>query len=155
MTFGPLVSSCATLFVTSSVPSAQLVLVTVPAEESTVVVPAALQFHVGDVWKLVVHCVASTLTDGGNGTPIFSQPFCELPSQSSFPVVHGVQVPDAHVWLFVQFVVVHVVPQLVSWSMDFSHPFAGEPSQSRNPMGHAMQEPLAHVSLAAAHEAAE
>jgi hypothetical protein len=47
------------------VPSEQLVLVTVPADESIVVVPAALQFHDGDVAKLAVHCAGSTLTAGG------------------------------------------------------------------------------------------
>jgi hypothetical protein len=57
---------CATLFVTSSVPSAQLVSVTVPAVELIVIVPAALQFQLGDVLKLAPHCVASTLIDGGS-----------------------------------------------------------------------------------------
>ena len=65
MTFGP-PPICATLLVKSSVPSAQLVLVTVPAVELIVVVPAALQFHVGDVRKFAAHCDASTLTDGGS-----------------------------------------------------------------------------------------
>lgn len=50
---------------TSNVPSEQLVLVTVPAEESIVVVPAAVQTHVGDVEKFADHCVVSTLAAGG------------------------------------------------------------------------------------------
>jgi hypothetical protein len=56
------------LFETSGVPSAQLVLVTVPMAESTVVVPDALQVHVGDVLKLAAHWVTSTFTDGGKVT---------------------------------------------------------------------------------------
>jgi hypothetical protein len=68
MTVSPPVTDCATLFVKSSVPSAQLVLLMVPAFESIVVVPAALQSHVGELLKLVAHCVASTSTEGGSST---------------------------------------------------------------------------------------
>jgi len=67
MTCGPLESICVTLFVKSSEPSVQLVLVMVPAVESTVVVPAAVQFQVGEVWKFVAHCAEFTFTDGGSG----------------------------------------------------------------------------------------
>jgi hypothetical protein len=65
MTFGPPVD-WTTLVLTSGVPSAQVVSVTVPAVEFMVIVPAALQFHVGDVLKFRAHWVASTLTDGGS-----------------------------------------------------------------------------------------
>jgi hypothetical protein len=65
MTVGPPATDWVTLFVKSRVPSEQLVLVIVPAFESTVVVPAALQFQVGDVLKFAFHWVASTSTDGG------------------------------------------------------------------------------------------
>jgi hypothetical protein len=51
--------------VTSSVPSAQLVLTTVPAAESIVVVPAAVQLQFGEVAKFADHCVVSTFTEGG------------------------------------------------------------------------------------------
>jgi hypothetical protein len=58
---------CVTLFVKSRVPSVQLVLVMLPVPvELMVVVPAALQFHVGDVKKFAAHAEASTLTDGGS-----------------------------------------------------------------------------------------
>src|SRR4051812_14999747 len=56
---------CATLLVTSGVPSAQLVLVTVPAAVSIVVVPAAVQLQLGAVRKLAFHCIGSTASDGG------------------------------------------------------------------------------------------
>ena len=68
MTLGPPGTDWPTLFETSGVPSAQLVLVTVPAAESTVVVPDALQVHVGDVLKFAAHWVTSTFTDGGKVT---------------------------------------------------------------------------------------
>jgi hypothetical protein len=41
---------------------------TVPAAESTVVVPAALQVQVGDVLKFGAHWLTSTFTDGGKVT---------------------------------------------------------------------------------------
>jgi hypothetical protein len=50
--------------VTSAVPSVQLVELTVPAVESTVVVPAAVQFQFGELAK--VHVEAFTFTDGGS-----------------------------------------------------------------------------------------
>jgi hypothetical protein len=68
MTFGPPAAVWATLLVKSRVPRVQLVLEMVPALESIVVVPAALQFHVGDDLKLVCHGVGSTSTAGGIGT---------------------------------------------------------------------------------------
>lgn len=97
MTFGP-PEVWATLLLTSIVPSAQFVLVTVPAVESIVVVPEVLQFHVGDVAK--VHCVASTLTDGGiivvaqAQVPPVQEPLAqsELPPHVS-PVPQGEQEP--------------------------------------------------------------
>src|ERR1019366_2711420 len=70
MTDGPPDTDCATLLVTSTVPSEQLVLVTVPAFESIVVVPDALQFQVGDAANSVAHSVTSTLTDGGRLTGV-------------------------------------------------------------------------------------
>jgi hypothetical protein len=79
MTFGPPETVWATLLVKSRVPRVQLVLVMVPALESTVVVPAALQFQVGDVLKLASHGVGSTSTAGGIG-------IC----------VQGVHVPETH-----------------------------------------------------------
>lgn len=106
----------------SSVPSVQLVLVTVPAVESMVVVPAALQFHVGDVAKFAAHGVASTLTDGGSEFKVRSQPFCAFPSQSSVPAPHDPHDPPEQVWLVVHVAVVHVVPQLESRLRDFSQP---------------------------------
>jgi hypothetical protein len=54
--------------VKSGAPSVQLVLVIVPALESIVVVPAALQFQTGDVLKLAAHCEGFTLTAGGSAT---------------------------------------------------------------------------------------
>jgi len=128
MTFGP-PPIWATLFVKSSVPSAQLVLVMVPALESIVVVPAALQFQVGEFKKFADHCVASTLTEGGSVwfvqhvAPECSQPLPALPSQSLVPPPQPVQEPPEHVWLVVQTAVVHVVPQLESRLTAFSHPF--------------------------------
>jgi hypothetical protein len=65
MTGGPPATVWATSFVRSTRPSEQLVLVTVPAEESTFVVPAELQFQSGEVAKRLAHPVASTLTEGG------------------------------------------------------------------------------------------
>jgi hypothetical protein len=70
MTVGPPATDCVTLLLTSMVPSEQLVLLTVPAAESIVVVPAAVQVQVGD--EANVHCVASTLTDGGRGPLVVS-----------------------------------------------------------------------------------
>lgn len=70
----------------------QLVLVMLPVPvELMVVVPAALQFHVGDVKKFAAHADASTLTDGGSTwfvqhvLPTCSQPLAVLPSQSLKP----------------------------------------------------------------------
>jgi hypothetical protein len=72
----------------------QLVLVMVPAVESIVVVPEALQFQVGDVAKFAAHCDASTLTDGGRTTPpLYSQALVALPSQSSVPAPHVEHAP--------------------------------------------------------------
>jgi hypothetical protein len=137
------------LFETSTVPSVQLVLVMVPAAESTVVVPAELQFHVGEFAK--VHWVASTFTDGGTARPGDSQPVEARPSQSSVPGPHAAQVPPEHVCAMVQIDVVHVVPQLVSRSMRFSHPFDGDPSQSRVPEPHATHAPPEHVWVSTVH----
>jgi hypothetical protein len=39
-------------------------------DESIVVVPAALQFQLGDVLKLVAHVDGFTLTAGGRGTVV-------------------------------------------------------------------------------------
>jgi hypothetical protein len=144
------------LFVKSSVPSAQLVLVIVPAAESMVVVPAALQFHVGDVAKFADHCVASTLTEGGKAPPpLYSQAFAALPSQSSVPPPHGEHAPLEHVWLVVHATVVHVVPQLASVAMSFSQPLPIEPSQFRLPVGQFTHAPLVHVCVLAVHATAE
>jgi hypothetical protein len=96
MTVGPPATDCVTLFVKSRAPRAQLVLVIDPALESIVVVPAALQFQLGDVLKLVFHCVASTSTDGGTAT--FVQPE---------------HTPLTHVWLPVQMCPVPQPPQLL------------------------------------------
>lgn len=155
MTVGPLTSSCATSFVKSSVPSAQLVLVIVPAFESIVVVPAALQFQVGEVAKLADHWVASTFTDGGSrAPPLNSQAFAALPSQSSVPAPHVVHAPPEHVWLVVHAAVVHDVPQLASVAVSFSHPFAIDPSQFSLPAGQLTHAPFVHVWVFAAHDTA-
>jgi hypothetical protein len=144
------------LFVKSSVPRAQLVLVIVPAVESMVVVPAALQFQVGDVAKFADHCVASTLTEGGRALPpLYSQEFVALASQSSVPAPHGAHAPLAHVWLVVQATVVHVVPQLASVAMSFSQPLPIEPSQFRLSTGQFTHAPLVHVCVLAVHAAAD
>src|SRR5260221_7020573 len=66
MTLGP-PPSWATLLVKSRDPSAQLVLVIVPAAESIVVVPAALQFQAGGMAQVAAHFMASTFTEGGTG----------------------------------------------------------------------------------------
>ena len=150
MTCGPLVSSWATSLVTSIVPRAQLVLVAVPALESIVVVPAAVQFQVGAVGKLAVHCVASTLTDGGSGEPACSQPFWALPSQSSVPGPQVAQAPPVQVWLIVQAAVVQLVPQVVSRLIDFSQPFEIVPSHSLVPAPHVTHAPPVQVSVCAA-----
>ncbi len=68
MTVGPPATVWVTLFVKSSVPSVQVVLVMVPAVESIVVVPAALQVQIGAVLKLMAHCEGSTSTAGGSAT---------------------------------------------------------------------------------------
>src|SRR5258708_24952271 len=70
MTAGPPLDDCVVLAVKSSVPSAQLVEVMVPALESMVVVPVVVQLHAGEVLKLTFHCVASTSTDGGTETGV-------------------------------------------------------------------------------------
>jgi hypothetical protein len=64
----PLARDCVAPLRESWAPSAQLVVVMLPALESMVVVPDALQFQLGDVLKLVFHWLASTLTDGGTET---------------------------------------------------------------------------------------
>jgi hypothetical protein len=156
MTFGPDTLTWATLFVKSSVPSVQLVLVIVPADESIVVVPAALQFHVGDVAKFDDHCVASTLTEGGSAPPpLNSHAFPALPSQSSVPAPQLAQVPPEHVWLVVHAVVVQFVPQLASVAVSFSQPFPIEPSQLSFPAGQLTQAPLVQVWVFAAHDTDE
>jgi hypothetical protein len=85
----------------------QLVLVMLPVDELIVVVPAALQFQVGDVKKFAAHWLASTLTDGGSVwfvqqvLPTCSQPFAVLPSQFENPELHVpmAQAPREHVAL--------------------------------------------------------
>jgi hypothetical protein len=142
--------------VKSSVPSVQLVLVMVPAVESMVVVPAALQFQVGDVAKFADHCVASTLTEGGRALPpLNSQAFAALPSQSSVPAPHGAHAPLEHVWLDAHATVVHELPQLASVAMSFSQPLPIEPSQFRLPVGQFTHAPLVHVCVLAVHATAE
>ena len=98
MTFGPPPVVCATLLETSRVQRLQLVLVTVPAVVSMVVVPAALQFQVGELKKFADHWLASTFTEGGRVwlvqqvLPTCSQPLAVLPSQLEKPEL---QVPMA------------------------------------------------------------
>src|SRR5689334_115586 len=73
----------------------------VPAAELMVVVPAALQFQVGDVAKFAAHCVASTLTEGGStAPPLNSQALPALPSQSSVPAGQFTQAPPVQVCVF-------------------------------------------------------
>jgi hypothetical protein len=110
MTFGPPDTDWPTLFETSGVPSAQLVLVTVPAAESTVVVPDALQVHVGDVLKFAAHWLTSTFTDGGK--IICVQPASVPPSGPACePPVHA---PDWQVAPFVHAKLEPQPPQLLS-----------------------------------------
>jgi hypothetical protein len=153
MTCGPLPSVCATSAETSSVPSEQLVLVTVPADESTVVVPAALQFHEGDVSKFVDHWVASTLTDGGRLSGVHVHTFevhvvvkQSEPTLQALPVAHFGQPPpqstSVSVPSFVLFVLqpgaVHIFEmQLLFWQSapvlhpwPFGHLFGHVPPQS-------------------------
>src|SRR5438477_9053096 len=87
MTLGPPDGTCATLFVESSVADPpQLSPETVPAAESMVVVPAALQFQTGDVLKFAAHGVASTLIEGGNVIGVqLSDPPSDPPSLASPP----------------------------------------------------------------------
>jgi hypothetical protein len=94
MTCEPVPSLCATSAEISSVPSEQLVLVIVPAVESTVVVPAALQFQDGEVAKFAVHCAASTLTDGGklSGVHVHTFPVQVLLVQSE-ATLHTLPLP--------------------------------------------------------------
>jgi hypothetical protein len=147
MTVGPLESSCVTLLVTASVPSAQLVLVTVPAVESMVVVPAAVQLQLGAVAKLPDHCVTSTLTDGGRTFAVASQAFPGFPSQSRVPPPQAAHEPLVQVWDVEQVAVEHVVPQLVSWLMCFSQPFNADESHSSVPVPQETQAPPLHVSV--------
>jgi hypothetical protein len=77
MTFGAPVD-CATLAVASSVPSAQLVSVTVPAVVLIVIVPAAVQFQFGEVLKLSFQSVASTFTEGGTDTFVHDETHAAL-----------------------------------------------------------------------------
>jgi hypothetical protein len=122
------------------VPSEQLVLVTVPAVESIVVVPAALQFHEGDVAKFAAHCVASTLTDGGKFSGVQVQTFAvqvvvrqSEPTLQALPVPHLGQPPpqstSVSVPSFVPFVLqpgaVHICEiQLLFWqSAPVVHPW--------------------------------
>jgi hypothetical protein len=132
MTLEPPVVS-ATLFVKSGVPSEQPLPLIVPVFESIVVVPVPLQAHVGDDAK--VHCVASTLTEGGRERPLDSQPFPALPSQSRVPAAHATHAPEEQVCTVLHAEVVHDVPQLWSVLMLFSHPLVE--SQSSVPAEHA------------------
>src|ERR1700722_13608801 len=91
ITLGPPDSDWVTLLVMSCVPSVQLVLVTVPAFESTVVVPAALQFQVGEVLKFAAHWVASTLTDGGSCTCVH---IAQWPLWQADPAAHAKLLPQ-------------------------------------------------------------
>jgi hypothetical protein len=88
------VTDCVTLLVKSSVPRVQLVLVIEPAVESIVVVPEAVQLQLGEVLKLVFHCVASTFTDGGTATLV--QLWQTAATQVAPPVHAFVQLPQ---WL--------------------------------------------------------
>jgi hypothetical protein len=113
MACGPLASVCATSAVTSKVPSAQLVLVTDPALVSIVVVPAALQFQVGDVAKFALHCVASMLTDGGTTRGVHTHLLpVHVVLVQSVPVLHAL--PEAHGG--------HPPPQSTSVSVPFFAP---------------------------------
>lgn len=151
MTFGPLESICATSFVKSSVPSVQLVLVMVPALESMVVVPAALQFHAGDVGNFVAQAPGSTLTAGGTTRPMVSQPFVDLPSQSSIPAPHVVHALDEQVCPLLHEGAAQLAPQVASAFVDCSQPFDGEPSQSSVPAAQFAHAPAAHVCVFGVH----
>src|ERR1041385_7170641 len=61
-----------------------------------VVVPAALQFQIGDVAKFAVHVAGSTLTAGGsdNGVHTHLLPVQSSPATQSVPVTHAL--PVAH-----------------------------------------------------------
>lgn len=103
MTLGP-PPCCATLLVKSSVPRLQLVLVIEPdPAELIVVVPAALQFHVGEVRKRADQVLGLTLTAGGKTCavqqvlPVCSQPLLVRPSQSIVPEAHATHAPAVQV----------------------------------------------------------
>lgn len=131
-------------------------LVMVPALELIVVVPAALQFQVGEVAKFATHCVASTLTEGGSTVPpLNSQAFPALPSQSSVPPPHGAHEPLEQVWLVVQATVEHEVPQLESVAVSFSQPLPMVPSQLSLPAGQFTHAPFVQVCVFAAHATVE
>jgi hypothetical protein len=129
------------------------VLVTVPADESMVVVPAALQFHDGDVAKFADHWVASTLTDGGRLSGVQVQTLAvhvvvrqSEPTLHALPVAHLGQPPpqstSVSVPSFVAFVLqpgaVHICEmQLLFWQSapvlqpwPFGHLFGHVPPQS-------------------------
>ena len=76
----------ATPVVKSSVPRLQLVLVMVPALESIVVVPAASQFHAGEVLKFSAQVLEVTLTDGGSAIDTHTQ---LPPAHPDVPPVHA------------------------------------------------------------------
>jgi hypothetical protein len=121
-----------------------------------VVVPAALQFQVGDVAKFAVHCVTSTLTDGGSTEPpLNSHALPTLPSQSSVPAPHGAHEPLEQVWLVVHATVEQDVPQLESVAVSFSQPLPMVPSQLSLPAGQFTHAPPVHVCVFAVHATVE
>ena len=85
MTAGPPELVCVTALVKSGAPSAQLVLEMVPALESMVVVPAALQFQVGDMMKFAAHCVTSRLIEGGSSIGVHALPSTSAALPASAP----------------------------------------------------------------------
>jgi hypothetical protein len=130
MTVGPPVTVCVTLLVKSRVPSVQLVLVIVPAVESMVVVPAALQVQVGDVLKLVAHCDGFTLTAGGSATSV---QLTQVPFWQPPPEVHANAAPQP--------------PQLFMSLCSLTH----APLHPLNPLLHVyVQAPVAHAGVALA-----
>jgi hypothetical protein len=77
---------CVTPVMTSGVPSAQVVSVTTPVVELIVIVPAALQFHVGDVLNSAAQVDTFTFTDGGSSTDVHA---LHMPLTQVFPVAHA------------------------------------------------------------------
>jgi hypothetical protein len=133
----------------------QEVLFTVPAEESTVVVPEAVQFQLGALPKSL-HCVVSTLlaaTSGGHVSATSHAPLIARQTPPGLPAVWpqapALHVSVVHALLSLQLVTFpQVVPQLVTESVAVSQPSAAVELQSSVFAPQLVHTPLVQVWLA-------